>query len=65
MVTKRAYNMLGFVESNIRQKVETLEDARRFVRRMGKDLSESERLFLELALQSRNHLREFGSTFKK
>ena len=65
MVTKRAYNMLGFVESNIRQKVETLEDARRFVRRMGKDLSEPERLFLELALQSRNQLREFGSTFKK
>jgi hypothetical protein len=65
MVTRRAQKMLGFMHNNIEQKVETLEDARRFLRRVGRDLSETERLFLSLALQSRNQLREFRSTLKK
>ena len=64
MVTKRARNLLGFLRDNVEQEVETIRDARKFVRQIEECLSEYERLFLGCALQSRVQMREFCSALK-
>jgi len=64
MVTKRARNLLGFLRTNVEQDLETIRDARKFVRQVEDYLSETERLFLGCALRSRAQLREFGAAIK-
>jgi hypothetical protein len=65
LVTKLACNMLEFVRDNVKQKTESLTEARKFVRHVEGHLSDTERLFLDCALHSRAHLQAFSSKIKK
>jgi len=61
-MTSRAYNVLSFLADNIRKKVETLREARGFVRGLG-DLTEGEKLFLLCALRNPAQLGDFQACF--
>jgi len=61
-MTSRAYNVLSFLADNIRRKVETLREARSFVRRLG-DLTEEEKLFLLCALRNPSQTGDFLACF--
>ena len=58
MVTDRALGILGWLRNNVVQGVESLSDARAFVRTL-RSLSDQERLFLECALMNRVQMDEF------
>ncbi|GEM_PF-3343742 len=61
MATKRARSMLVLIRDNLEQGLDTLTDARQFVRRIGVYLSEPERLFLNSTLRNMAHLRKKSS----
>ena len=58
MVTDRALGILGWLRNNVVRGVETLPDARAFVRNLT-SLTDQERLFLECALMNRVRMDEF------
>jgi hypothetical protein len=63
MVTPRARSLLTFLHKNIiEQEIETMGEARRFVRRLD-GLTEGERLFLNCALLDPRDLKKFGEIF--
>ena len=63
MYSKSARNILAFVWGNVVNNVETLDEARGFVATVSEDLGESDRVFLECALEDREQLEEFYNVF--
>lgn len=64
MPTHLACNVLGFLWNNINQGLDSIEDARRYVaKRLKKDLTLEERVFLEVALYDHHQLKEFHDRF--
>ena len=64
MVTDRARNVLAFLKKNVESDVETMKDARRFVRDL-EELSDGERLFLDCALKDMGSMAQFGTAFTR
>ena len=61
MPTARARLILDFLFANVDEGLETIEDARRFVKRL--DLEPKERLFLEVALRDHMQMKTLCELF--
>lgn len=64
MVTDRARNVLAFLKKNVENEVETMKEARRFVRGL-QELTEGERLFLDCALKDMGSMAQFEAAISK
>ena len=64
MIPKQTRNVISFLRRNVDDEVETIEEARRFARRMEAHFSETERLCLSCALRSPAQLRQFDAAFR-
>jgi hypothetical protein len=65
MVTRLTLTMLKFIKGSVEQELDTMEDARKFARRIGSRLSEPDRTFLNAALRSRAQLRKCCAARRK